>query len=90
LNAAVAERVDRLERDRDRLADLLVHQRFLDAREDARVTAVQVRDRLARFLDQRVAGVEQLEGERDDRVGEDIHRISWCGPRGGGSILRDL
>ena len=43
----VAERVLRLERHRDRVADLLGVQRLLDLRKDARMPAVQVGDRLA-------------------------------------------
>ena len=41
---------------------------------DAGMPAVQIDDRLWRFLDQLVVRIEQLEGNGDDGVGEDVHR----------------
>jgi hypothetical protein len=38
------------------------------------MAAVQISDRLIGFLDQVIARVEQLEGDRDDSIGEDVHR----------------
>src|SRR5262249_32952520 len=69
-----AERILGLERDGDRFADLLEVERVLDLREDARMPAMEVGDRLGRFLEPRVARVEQLEGDREDGVGGDVHR----------------
>src|SRR5207237_2051972 len=69
-----AECVGRLERHRNRFADLLLTERLLDLGKDAGMTAVQIRDRLAGFLDQLIACIEQLESNRHDSVGEDVHR----------------
>ena len=49
-------------------------ERLLDLGKDAGMAAVQIGDRLPCFLDQAVTGIEQLERDRNDGVGENIHR----------------
>jgi hypothetical protein len=73
----------RLDVDRYRVAGLLEVERFLELRQHARVPAVKVRDRFARGLEQHAVGVEELERQRDDGVGENLHGIS--GRRKGGT-----
>ena len=60
LRIVFAERVLRLQRDRDGVAHLFVRQRLLDLRKNARMPAVQIDQRLRRFLDQLVVRIEQL------------------------------
>ena len=74
LGVVLSERVVGLEGYRDRVAHLLEVERLLDLREHAGVAAVEVRHRLAGLLDQGVLVVEELERDRDDGVGEDVHR----------------
>ena len=73
LGIVIAESVFRLDVDGDGVAGLLEIERFLELRQHARVPAMQVGDRLVRGLEQNAVGVVELEGQRDDGVGEDVH-----------------
>ncbi len=73
LGIVVAESVFRLDVDGHRVAGLLEIERCLELRQHAGVPAVQVGDGLVRRLEQHAVGVEELEGQRDDGVGEDVH-----------------
>jgi len=74
IGVVVAEAVFGLEADRDLIADRLLRQRRFDLRENAVVPAMQIGDRLRRLLDQLAAGGKQLVAERDDGIGEYVHR----------------
>ena len=68
LRVVLAEGIVRLEHDRARIAGTLFGERRLDLRKDAVVAAVQVGNRVARFLDQLARHGVELVSERDDGV----------------------
>jgi hypothetical protein len=76
LRVVVAESVGRLDIHRHRIAGLLAIERRLQPRQHARMPAMQVRDWLVGGLEQRAVGIVELEGERHNGVGEDVHRRS--------------
>src|SRR5487761_2205125 len=77
LGIVIPESIVGLERDRDAVADLLVAEGFFDPGKDSRVSAMQVGDRLVGFLDQLVVRIEELEGDGDDGVRENVHLALW-------------
>ena len=74
-----AERVLGLEGHRAGIARPLFRQRILDPRKDAVMTAMQVSDGLARFLDELAGRGVELVGKRDDGVVGNLHEASPIG-----------
>jgi hypothetical protein len=76
LGVVIAETVGRLDVDRDGVAGFFHVERSFDLRQHSRVSAVQIGDRFRARFEQHAVGVEELERKRDDRVGNDVHRLS--------------
>jgi len=77
----LAEAIFRFQRDGTAFADVLIFQFSLNLGKDAAVAAVQVADRLRRFLDQFTFGRVEAIRKRYDGVGENVHAAARVGNR---------